>query len=241
MVTSEPVHIPLSRWVTGVLAVVAIVLIPWILYLTFTLPSRHVTFHYDLAWVGFDVALTVSMAATAWAALRGSRWLVPFAAVSGTMLCCDAWFDVVTSHAETTSSKRSPKRRSPSCRSPRSAPSSSMTPSGSSQRPLRASGARQLPPAALRADQFEAVRERAALEDEGEPVRSRDRSHVAEDRLGASDAERERVIGVVDVRGRHEPVVEDDRVVLRVELVGELAGGAILSGDDAGRGRTRLS
>lgn len=76
---------------------VALVLIPWILYLTFTLPSRHVTFHYDLAWVGFDVALTVSLTATAWAALRGSPWLVPLAAVSGTMLCCDAWFDVVTS------------------------------------------------------------------------------------------------------------------------------------------------
>lgn len=98
MVTSEPVRIPLPRWVTGVLAGVAIVLIPWILYLTFTLPSRHVTFHYDLAWVGFDVALTVSFAATAWGALRGSHWLVPFAAITGTMLCCDAWFDVVTSH-----------------------------------------------------------------------------------------------------------------------------------------------
>jgi len=39
------------------------------------------------------------LAATAWMALRGSHWLVPFAAISGTMLCCDAWFDVVTSRA----------------------------------------------------------------------------------------------------------------------------------------------
>src|SRR5262249_33788242 len=92
-------QITLPRWVTGVLAAVAIFLIPWILYLTFTLPSRHVTFHYDLAWVGFDVGLTVSLGATAWAALRGSQWLVPFAAISGTMLLCDAWFDVVTSQA----------------------------------------------------------------------------------------------------------------------------------------------
>ena len=55
---------------------------PWILYLTFTLPSRHVTLHYDLAWVGFDVGLTASFAATAWAAFRGSQWLVPLAAVT---------------------------------------------------------------------------------------------------------------------------------------------------------------
>jgi hypothetical protein len=82
-------------------AVVAIALVPWILYLTFTLPSRHVTSHYDLAWVGFDVGLTASFAATAWAAFRGSQWLAPLAAVTGTMLVCDAWFDIVTSHSGT--------------------------------------------------------------------------------------------------------------------------------------------
>ena len=97
--TPEPVRISLPRWVTGLLLLTAVLLVPWILYLTFTLPSRHVTFHYDVAWIGFDVGLTASFAATGWAALRGSRWLVPFAAITGTMLCCDAWFDVVTSHA----------------------------------------------------------------------------------------------------------------------------------------------
>ena len=97
--TTEPVRIPLPRWVTGLLLLTAVLLVPWILYLTFTLPSRHVTFHYDVAWIGFDVGLTASFAGTGWAALRGSRWLVPLAAVTGTMLCCDAWFDVVTSHA----------------------------------------------------------------------------------------------------------------------------------------------
>ncbi|HUZ15377.1 MAG TPA: hypothetical protein VMU72_04270 [Gaiellaceae bacterium] len=95
--TTEHVEIPLPRWLVGVLGGVAVLLVPWILYLTFTLPSRHVTVHYDLAWVGFDVGLSVTFAATAWAVLRGSQWLVPFAAVTATMLCCDAWFDVTTS------------------------------------------------------------------------------------------------------------------------------------------------
>jgi hypothetical protein len=94
----EPLRIPLPGWMTALLALVAVGLVPWILYLTFSLPARHVTYHYDLAWVGFDVALACSFAATAWAALRGSQWLSPLAAVTGTMLCCDAWFDVVTSH-----------------------------------------------------------------------------------------------------------------------------------------------
>jgi hypothetical protein len=79
------------------MALVAVFLVPWTLYLTFTLPSRHVTEHYDLAWVGFDIALATAFAWTAWAAVRRTRWLVPLAAVTGTMLVCDAWFDVVTS------------------------------------------------------------------------------------------------------------------------------------------------
>jgi hypothetical protein len=92
-----PAGPPLPRWVAPLLALVAVFLVPWTLYLTFTLPSRHVTEHYDLAWVGFDIALATAVGATAWAAVRRLRWLVPLAAVTGTMLVCDAWFDVVTS------------------------------------------------------------------------------------------------------------------------------------------------
>jgi len=97
VVTSEPVRIPVPRWLVAVLGGVVVLLVPWILYLTFTLPARHVTVHYDLAWVGFDLGLTAALAATTWGVLRGSRWLVPFAACAGTMLVCDAWFDVTTS------------------------------------------------------------------------------------------------------------------------------------------------
>jgi hypothetical protein len=76
---------------------VALGLGPWTLYLTYALPSRHVTSHYDLAWVGFDIVLAGAFAVTGWCAYRATKWLVPAAAVTGTMLLCDAWFDVVTS------------------------------------------------------------------------------------------------------------------------------------------------
>ena len=79
------------------LVAVSVGLVPWTLWLTYSLPSRHVDDHYDVAWVGFDVALALAIALTAGAALRGSRALAPLAAVTGTMLLCDAWFDVVTS------------------------------------------------------------------------------------------------------------------------------------------------
>jgi hypothetical protein len=87
----------LPRWVPRLLALVAIALVPWTLWLTFTLPSRHVSDDYDLAWVGFDIALLAAIGSTAWMIVRGSRWLVPLAAVAGTMLVCDAWFDITTS------------------------------------------------------------------------------------------------------------------------------------------------
>jgi hypothetical protein len=86
----------LYRWVPRLLALVALALVPWTLWLTFSLPSRHVSQHYDLAWSGFDVALAFAFGATAWSALRAPRWLVAFAAATGTMLLCDAWFDIVT-------------------------------------------------------------------------------------------------------------------------------------------------
>ena len=72
-------------------------LIPWTLWLTFSLPSRHVSRHYDLAWVGFDIALAAVLGLTARAAFRGSQLLAPFAAATGAMLVCDAWCDIVTS------------------------------------------------------------------------------------------------------------------------------------------------
>lgn len=90
-----PTLIP--RWVGPVFILTAAGLGPWTLYLTYSLPSRHLTRHYDLAWVGFDVALLVAFAVTGLSAIRPSKWLVPAAAVTGTMLLCDAWFDIVTS------------------------------------------------------------------------------------------------------------------------------------------------
>jgi hypothetical protein len=96
-VLPDPERVPMPRWVTTLLTVCAVALLPWTVWLTFTLPSRHVTTDYDVAWVGFDVALVAAFAATSWCAVRGSEWLVPLAAATGTMLVCDAWFDITTS------------------------------------------------------------------------------------------------------------------------------------------------
>jgi hypothetical protein len=90
-------RLPLPAWVPILLGAVGVALVPWTLWLTVSLPSRHTTEHYDLAWVGFDVALAASFAVSTVAVVRGSGWLEVSAAVTGTLLLCDAWFDVVTS------------------------------------------------------------------------------------------------------------------------------------------------
>jgi len=87
---------PFPRWVTGLLAAVAVGLVPWTLWLTFSLPAKQVNHHYELAWVGFDVALAAMFAVTASAAYRRSRALMPLAAAVAAMLVSDAWFDIVT-------------------------------------------------------------------------------------------------------------------------------------------------
>lgn len=93
----ELTRVPLPRWVAPLLAMTAAGLVPWTLYLTFSLPSDHITKHYDLAWVGYDCILFCSMSWTVICVARGLPWLVPAAATTGTLLVADAWFDVVTS------------------------------------------------------------------------------------------------------------------------------------------------
>jgi hypothetical protein len=80
----------------AVVAVVALALVPWTAVLAVMLPERHVARHWDVAWAGFDLALSVSLLATGLAALRGREWLGIAATASGTLLLCDAWFDTLT-------------------------------------------------------------------------------------------------------------------------------------------------
>jgi hypothetical protein len=77
-------------------AVLGLGLLPWALWLGYSLPSRHVAHHWDLAWAGFDVVLAAALLATAFALLTGRPVLGGFAAATGALLLADAWFDVVT-------------------------------------------------------------------------------------------------------------------------------------------------
>jgi len=71
----------------------------WIVVLAATLPHRFDAHHWRAVWVNFDVFLLAAFLATAWAIWRERQVLILLLVVTGTMLCCDAWFDVGTSLA----------------------------------------------------------------------------------------------------------------------------------------------
>ncbi|HEY2551627.1 MAG TPA: hypothetical protein VGI64_13725 [Streptosporangiaceae bacterium] len=71
------------------------VLVAWIAVLALTLPRFYRTGGWRGAWVGFDIALLLAFAATGWAAWRRRQVLIICLVVLATLLCCDAWFDVV--------------------------------------------------------------------------------------------------------------------------------------------------
>lgn len=85
-----------AAWAGPVFVLLTAAMVPWTVFLAVTLPVKQTAEHYDLAWVGFDVALVGVLGWTAWCALRRSPTLAVAASMTSTMLVVDAWFDVVT-------------------------------------------------------------------------------------------------------------------------------------------------
>jgi hypothetical protein len=80
----------------SVLVVGVFLEIVWTTYLGWRLPPHYVAHHWDLAWVGLDVAEILLLLGSAWAAWRKRAVLILFAIALATLLLLDAWFDVTT-------------------------------------------------------------------------------------------------------------------------------------------------
>jgi hypothetical protein len=87
------------RLVLRTLVAACVLLAAWVVVLALRLPKRYSAPHWDLAWVGFDVALLCFLAATAWAAWKRRAVIVVFGTVTATLLCADVWFDVTTARS----------------------------------------------------------------------------------------------------------------------------------------------
>ena len=111
---SEPTinALRVPRWAAPVLFGIAVALIPWTLYLTWTLPAQHTTEHWQIAWGGFDIFLAAALSATAVGLRRGAARVEAFAGVASALLLVDAWFDVVLAEPGASGSRRWRWRRS---------------------------------------------------------------------------------------------------------------------------------
>ncbi|OBJ01845.1 hypothetical protein [Mycobacterium sp. 1465703.0] len=84
-------RIRLSLMVGGSMAMV-----PWLGYLSVTLPENYVAHNWPITWVGFDVLLVGFMLTTAVLGYLRRQLLVLAAFTTGVLLICDAWFDLMT-------------------------------------------------------------------------------------------------------------------------------------------------
>jgi hypothetical protein len=84
-------------WIAPAFVLCAVVLVPWTGYLFGTLPPDYTANHWGIAWGGFDIGLALALASTATLIARRSPFAEVTATVTGTLLICDAWFDVLTS------------------------------------------------------------------------------------------------------------------------------------------------
>jgi hypothetical protein len=90
---------PVVRWTGPLFALFSLIMVPWTIYISESLPARQVSPNYDVAWGGFDVFLTIALASTAYFALRRSRYLSTAATTTAALLIVDAWFDIMTTPA----------------------------------------------------------------------------------------------------------------------------------------------
>jgi hypothetical protein len=97
----DPLELPRYRRRRGLVLVFLLAccawLIPWTVVLGLTLPQHYTAGQWSAAWIGFDAALTAAFAFTAFAVWRRLQMAILGQIVTGTLLVCDAWFDVMLS------------------------------------------------------------------------------------------------------------------------------------------------
>jgi hypothetical protein len=95
---SKQIHLPIPKWVSTAYLIMCAILVPWTVYLSASLPARHLSTHWDISWVGLDIGITVALFCTALLAAVKSKWVVLAATMTGSFLLVDAWFDVISEH-----------------------------------------------------------------------------------------------------------------------------------------------
>ncbi len=86
----------MPRWCSTLLLVLGVLTLPWTAGLAMVLPSSERSAHYDVSWTGFDLLLCALLLRTGWSTSRRRADGGLSAAMTGTLLVVDAWFDVLS-------------------------------------------------------------------------------------------------------------------------------------------------
>jgi hypothetical protein len=73
-----------------------VAMIPWLLYLAFTLPASATDGHWALAWVGLDSCEALALFATGRLLLRADNRCALAATATAVLLLTDAWLDMTS-------------------------------------------------------------------------------------------------------------------------------------------------
>lgn len=77
-----------------VIVICLAVLVPWTIFLGFSLPDQYRAHHWRLAWAGFDCVLLLGLSLTGYLGWRRRQAVIPALIATATLLICDAWFDI---------------------------------------------------------------------------------------------------------------------------------------------------
>jgi hypothetical protein len=105
MDTRQRIFPALPRWVSYLYGVLAVITIPWVIYLGISLPDRTLSTHWDVAWVGVDITIAGLLLLNAYFAYKESKWLIMTGTATSTLLVFDAWFDILTAGHSTEMSR----------------------------------------------------------------------------------------------------------------------------------------
>lgn len=92
-------YIQVPLWLGFTYTSLSLVLVPWAFYLATTLPTRHLSSHWGLSWVGLDIGIMLLLLLSALLVYLRSDWVVISSTAAGSLLIADAWFDVMSAHA----------------------------------------------------------------------------------------------------------------------------------------------
>jgi len=84
-----------ARWLPVALAIAALALVPSLVIVLTVVPPVQIAHHLPLAWTGLDVFELLALAATGFALHRRSAVTAVPATITGTLLLCDAWINVI--------------------------------------------------------------------------------------------------------------------------------------------------